>query len=166
MASTILAVPGLAATSPEFRAELSALAERHSWDVDAIAAIMSRESGFKASAKNPTPGQTATGLIQFTAATLRGLGFTGTRDDFASLTDIEQLPFVERYYARAFPTHAPSRPVDYHRATFGASSGLPLDFVLAHAGDHLYEVNAGLDTNSDGQITVSDLASALAVTMQ
>ncbi len=82
------------------------------------------------------------------------------------MTDIEQLPFVERYYARAFPTHAPSRPVDYYLATWGASSGLPLDFVLAHAGDHLYEVNAGLDTNSDGQITVSDLASALAVTMQ
>jgi hypothetical protein len=141
------------------------MVDRNGWDGDAIAALISRESGFKAGAMNPTPGQTATGLIQFTIATLRGLGWSGTREQFAALDELEQLPYVERYFRRAFPNSTPARSVDYYLATWGARAGLPLDFVLATKGEKVYEINKGLDVNGDGFIRVEDLDAALASTI-
>lgn len=161
----LLAVPGASRTTPEFRRAFAEMIERNGWDGDAIAAIISRESGFKAGAMNPQPGQTATGLIQFTIATLRGLGWQGTREQFAALDELEQLPFVERYFRRAFPSSTPARAVDYYLATWGARAGLPLDFVLATQGEKVYEINKGLDVNGDGFIRVNDLDAALASTM-
>lgn len=161
---SILAVHGLSSTTPAFRAALADMAARHGWDVDALATIMSRESGFKSAAENPLPGQTAVGLIQFTASTLTRLGWTGTRDEFAALSGEAQLPYVERYFAAAFP-HAPERPVDYYLAVLGQPPGLPLEHVLWSAGDRTYEVNKGLDLDKNGVITVSDIANAVAQTM-
>jgi peptidoglycan hydrolase-like protein with peptidoglycan-binding domain len=168
----LLAVPGASSTTPEFRAAFAEMVERNGWNGDAIAAVISHESGFKARAMNPQPGQTATGLIQFTIGTLRGLGWNGTREQFAALDELEQLPFVERYFRRAFPGGPPSRPVDYYLATWGARAGLPLSHVLASkAGSEadptgrLYTLNAGLDRNGDGFIRVEDLDVALAAVM-
>lgn len=141
------------------------MVDRTGFDGDAIAAIISRESGFKPDAKNQLPGQTAVGLIQFTTTTLRGLGFNGTRDDFAELDDVEQLEFVERYFKRAFPLALPRRQVDYYLATWGAPAGLAPEHVLATKGDKLYEVNKGLDVNVDGEIRVADLDVALSSTI-
>lgn len=165
MTYQLLAVPGASRTSSEFRRAFAEMVDRHGWDGDAIAAVISRESGFKAAAMNPQPGQTATGLIQFTIATLRGLGFPGSREQFAALDELEQLPFVERYFERAFPRSTPARSVDYYLATWGARAGLPLEHVLAAAPDKLYEINKGLDVNGDGAIRVADLDAALASTI-
>ena len=117
--------------------------------------------GLSRDQRNPLPGQTATGLIQFTIATLRNLGWTGTRDAFAELGEVAQLPYVEKYYALAFPTSPPARPVDYYVVTWGARPGLSLDHALALRGERKYDLNWTLDIDKDGAIRVSDLDVAL-----
>lgn len=152
----LLNVPGASRTSDAFRRAFSAMVDRHGWNGDGIAAVISNESGFKPDAKNPLPKQTAVGLIQFLMSTLQGLGWTGTRDEFAALSDVEQLPFVEHYYQRALGDGA-HRPVDYYLATWGAPAGLPMEHVLASEGEKTYELNKGLDRDHSGTITVADL---------
>lgn len=156
----LLNVSGAASTSPEFRQGFSDMIARHGWNGDAIAAVISNESAFQPKAKNPIPGQTAVGLLQFIESTRHALGFTGTRDEFAALKDYEQLPYVEKYYETALGD-GEHRPVDYYLATWGASAGLAMDHVLASEGDKEYSVNKSLDVNHDGQITVSDLDSVV-----
>lgn len=160
---SILAVPRLSSTSATFRARLWELADRHGWDVDSIAAVISRESGFQPAAKNPHGS--AVGLLQFIRSTLQGLGYEGDRDSFARLSAEEQLPWVERYYERAFGAGSPRRPVDYYLVTWGARAGLPENHVLATQGEEVYRVNAALDLDRDGQIKVSDLRNAVDRTM-
>ncbi len=156
----LLNVSGAARTSLEFRDAFSRMVERHDWDGDAIAAVISNESGFNPAAKNPEPGQSAVGLLQFIKSTLEMLGFHGTRDEFAALTDTQQLPFVEDYFARAVGD-GKHRPVDYYLANWGAPAGLPMDHVLASQGENSYELNKGLDKDHDGKIEVADLDSVI-----
>lgn len=180
-ARSILAVPGLAATSPLFLFDLYELAARNGWDADALAAVMSSESGFQPGAKNPKA--TASGLIQFTEATAKGLGTTTAA--IRSMSAVDQLPLVERYFKRAFAgrplidvdggaRRGPDvRPVDYYLALWGSGIGKPPEFVLARKSDpksfnggteNLYTLNAGLDRNNDDEIRVSDLADFVAQT--
>jgi Transglycosylase SLT domain len=154
--TSLLAVPGASRTSDAFRAAWGPMIDAHQWNGDAVAAVISNESGFNAAAMNPLPGSTAVGLLQFIHSTLTRLGFTGTRAEFAALADVDQLPYVEKYFAAAFGNGA-HRPVDYYLATWGAPAGLAMDHVLAQKGDSLYTSNAVLDRNGDGTITVSDL---------
>jgi len=166
---SILAVPGLAATSPLFRFELYELAARNGWDVDALAAVMSTESGFQPGAKNPKA--TASGLIQITEATAKGLGTTTAA--IRSMSAVDQLLLVERYFKRAFGGTQILRPVDYYAALWGNGVGKPLETVLARASDpksfnggteNLYTLNAGLDRNKDDEIRLQDLADFVAQT--
>lgn len=163
----ILAVPGLAETSAEFRAELRAMAERHGWDVDAIAAVMSIESRFQAGIQNPLPGQTASGLIQFTDRTARDLGVPDGAAGIRRMSAVEQLPWVEKYFVRTLGG-SKGRPVDYYLAVFQPGLvGAELSRVIAsesdartynNGQDNVYSLNRGLDTNQNGIITVEDLA--------
>jgi hypothetical protein len=157
MARSLLAVPGLAATTDGFRRGLLELANRHSWDGDALATVISLESGFRAAAKNPLPNQTAVGILQFTAATLKALGFNGSRDDFARLSAVEQLPFVERYFVNAERLGKLERPVDYYLVVLGLKPGLPDSHVIAGRDSTIYELNKSLDADNDGLIQVSDV---------
>lgn len=170
---SILAVPGLASTGPAFLFALWELAARNGWDADALAAVMSGESGFKPSIKNPLPGQTASGLIQFTESTANSLGTTTAA--IRAMGAVEQLGLVERYYKRAFGGRAVSllRPADYYAAVWGNGVGKPLDAVLAResdprtrngGADNLYSLNKGLDVNKDGEIRLQDLADHVAST--
>jgi hypothetical protein len=160
MARSLLAVPGLAETTDGFRRALLELANRHGWDADALATVISLESGFKAGAKNPLPNQTAVGILQFTAATLASLGWKGTRDEFARLSAVAQLPFVERYFVNAERSGKLERPVDFYLAVLGEKPGLALEHVL-YARDGVrpqtYELNKSLDADGDGVIEVRDL---------
>lgn len=166
----ILAVPGLEPnTSAAFRRLLWDMCERNGWDVDAIAAVISHESGFQAHARNPLEGQTATGLIQFTDSTARGLGISGgAPDGVLALSAEEQVPFIEKYFRRAFNGQsAKPRRVDYYAAVFMPSVvGKPLEHAIARADapkqinggkDNVYTLNAGMDRDRDGVIEVSDL---------
>ena len=168
---TILAVPGLAATSPAFRAGLWELADRNGWDADAIAAVIASESGFEPSVKNPLPGQTATGLLQWIDSTARKvLGLRNGVADLRAMTREQQLPLVEKFY-RASSVPPGARPVDYYLAGWGSGIGKPLDHVLARESDerkfnggrdNLYTLNRGLDADGNGEITVADIAAKVA----
>ncbi len=171
MSQTILAVPGLSNTTDAFRAALYDMAARNSWDVDAIAAVMSSESGFRASVQNPLPGQTASGLIQFTDSTARALGVPDGAAGIRRMTAEEQLPWVEKFYQRSFGSRRNLRPVDFYLAGWGSGIGQPMEHVLARKSDplrfnsgkdNLYTLNSGLDKNKNGEITVSDIAAQVA----
>ena len=160
----ILAVPGLESTTPQFRYALWSMAQRNGWDVDAIAAVMSLESGFKPDAKNPKA--TASGLIQMIDATAKSVGVPGGADGLRRLSAVEQLPYVETFYSRAFGRSLTPRPVDYYLAGWGSGVGGPMSHVLARRDDplkfnngteNLYTLNSVLDRNKDGTITVSDI---------
>lgn len=170
----ILAVPGLSKTTPAFRRLLLDIAERNGWEVDALAAVISSESGFKADARNTLPGQTATGLIQMTDATAKGLGIKGGAPaGVLELSAEQQLPYVEAYFRRAFGDRKPRR-VDYYLALWGNGVGRPAEHVLARESDprtfnsgkdNLFTLNKGLDRDKDGQIEVSDLDAAVGARM-
>lgn len=153
---SILAVPGIAKTSPEFRAALWEMADRNAWSVDSIATVMSVESAgtFSPSIKNPFGS--ATGLIQFTEGTARVLGTTTA--ELARMSNVEQLAYVEKYYRNARIT-ASARPVDYYVVLVGKSPGLGLGTQVI--SDRDYDNNKGLDADRDGVITVSDLQTVM-----
>lgn len=160
----ILAVPGLESTTPHFRYALWSMAQRNGWDVDAIAAVMSMESGFRPDAKNPKA--TASGLIQMIDATAKSVGVPGGADGLRKLSAVEQLPYVETFYGRAFGRSLTPRAVDYYLAGWGSGVGAPMSHVLARRDDplkfnggteNLYTLNSALDRNKDGTISVSDI---------
>lgn len=155
MTPSIAKVAGIARTSPAFRAGLYALADRHGWNVDAIAAVISSESGFDPAAKNPAPGQTAAGLLQWIDSTARNM-FGISSATIASMSAEAQLPFVEKWFSRQLGDGL-HRPVDFYLVGWGARAGLPDDYVLAAKGQEIYRLNAALDGDQSGQITVSDL---------
>ena len=153
---TIAKVPGITRTSPAFRAGLYELARRHGWNVDAIAAVISSESGFDAAARNSQPGQTATGLLQWIDSTSRRI-FNMPSSAIASLSAEQQLPLVEKWFKAALGGDGLFRPVDYYLVGWGARPGLSDDYVLATKGQRTYELNKALDVDSNDRITVSDL---------
>ncbi|HEX7273139.1 MAG TPA: peptidoglycan-binding protein [Casimicrobiaceae bacterium] len=148
---TILAVPGLAGTSPGFRAALWEMAAENGFDADAIATVMSSESGFDPSIRNPKG--TATGLIQFTEQTARTLG-TSTAE-LAQMSATDQLPYVAAFYRRMGITSA-ARPFDYYVVGLGQRPGLAMTQQVV--SDKNYDVNSSLDVDHDGRITVADMA--------
>lgn len=150
MNRSILAVPGLASTTPEFRAALWNMAARNGWDVDAIATVISSESRFQPAAKNPYA--TATGLIQFIESTANSLGTTTAA--LRTMSAEEQLPYVEKFYKRAGLTKD-SRGFDFYVVGTGKRPGLALGTQVV--SDEAYDINKGLDRDGDGKITVWDI---------
>ncbi len=156
----LLDVRSLSKTSPGFREELVRMAGRLSLDPSLIAAVMSRESGFNPSARNPHTQ--ATGLIQFMPATARGLGTSVEALFLMSAT--KQLEFVERYY-RPFAGRLRA-PGDYYMAVFmPAHVGDPPETILFTKPEIGYAQNAGLDLDKDGTITVGDVTRAIEQTV-
>lgn len=112
-----------------------------------VLAIMANESGLRASAYNPAGP--AYGLIQF---------FGSGNAYIANLSAEEQVPHVIAYYHG----HAPYGSVgEVYAETFlparMLARGRSPDTVLTVKGEAFYDVNAGLDYNHDGQITIGDL---------
>lgn len=169
MTDSILAVRGLDRTTDRFRRALFDMAKRNGWDADAIAAVMSSESGFIASVKNPYA--TASGLIQMIDSTAKRVGIKGGAAELRTLSAEQQIPYVENFYKLTVGSRKSVRPVDYYLAGWGTGIGQPAGFVLARQSDekkysdgtkNLYDLNSGLDRNKDGVITVEDLASLVA----
>ncbi len=133
---------------------LEDLATAHGWDVNAIAAVIKIESGGKPDAVNKTSG--ATGLIQFMPQTAKDLGTTV--EALRTMSALGQLDFVERYYERALGGVVPTDPGDYYVAVFmPAYLGRADSDVIATKGEKVYDQNAGLDANNDGELTVGDV---------
>lgn len=175
--TSLLAVPGTERLSRENVAAFLDMCDRHGWSADAIAAVISLESGWSptAGAGAWSPSRTASGLLQFIEATAKGLGVTPTSRKPAAVTSgagdgrawatwtilgmaiSQQIPLVEAYYERTLEGRSP-RLVDYYLAAYGSAHiGKPLDAVLSRAGERIYEQNRGLDLDADGVIEVADL---------
>ena len=146
-------------TTPEFRRELRAVAERLTVDPTDLAAIISFESGFNPRIRNTLSG--ATGLIQWLPSTARSL-YSLTVAQIASLSAVEQLALVEKYFAGVR-----GRNLDAHQLYMLVWNGSPADpdkvLGVSDAGGHsgaVYAQNKGLDANHDGKITAGE-ASAI-----
>lgn len=135
--------------------------------------VMMNESGAEPSALNPSGA--AAGLIQFSASTLPGLGWSAGTAAFAQLPVSAQLPFVERFYhgkgnlvseprlylATFLPALLPlqiefAEPLVTRdgRGVLGLRSGIP----NARALDaQFYADNVVLDHDKTGGISMLDL---------
>ncbi len=153
--------PGITRTTAEFRNELVALGERLDIDPNAIAAVMSIESGFKPAAKNPFAG--AVGLIQFMPFLLRAWGTTP--EAVEAMSAVEQLKLVERYYRNASYDDDPGTL--YMLTFMPAAAYLPDNYVLGAKDStetrwglsmhKIYSQNFGLDLDKDGDIEVGEV---------
>lgn len=164
--TSVLAVPGIYRVDPTFLRALAAMVDRHGWDIDGIAGVISHESGFNAAAHTPIPGQTATGLIQFIESTARQLGTT--TDALRTMSPLQQLPYVERFFQRTI-RQIPQAPESYILATYGRADlvNAPDDLAIDHATSddpaeaERYRVNSALDAGGKGWISVGDLRASL-----
>lgn len=91
----LLAVSGLERTSMPFRRRLLEVAAERGLDADALAAVMSLETGglFQ---PGLYPSSGSVGLIQFTSVSAKAIGRTLT--GLAALTAVAQLTEVGRYF--------------------------------------------------------------------
>jgi hypothetical protein len=145
----------LSSTTPEFRTRLREVSEWLGVDPTDLAAIIAFESGFNPRAVNQV--SQATGLIQWIPSTARAM-YSLTVAQIASLSAVEQLELVRRYFAGAR-----GRNLDAHGLYMLVWNGSPAsqDEVLgvSDAGGHsglVYSQNKGLDLNRDGQITAGE----------
>lgn len=145
--------------SDAFRWRVILLCRNLGWNPETHAswlmACMAFETGrtFSPSVKNP--GSSATGLIQFMAATARGLGTTTAK--LSQMTALEQLDYVERYFR---PNAHKIRSLEdmYMAILWPRAVGAPLEYILWKTGTRAYAVNRGLDRNRDGRVTKLEAA--------
>jgi hypothetical protein len=101
------------------------------------------ESGFKPDAKNPY--SSARGLIQFTDATARSLGFSDSLDLVTKYPTVaSQLPIVEKYLKQFAPFT--DKQSLYLAVFYPEYRRLPLDTRFP---DCVRAVNPGIDTVQD-----------------
>lgn len=147
-----------ARVTPEFRERVFRLCDALGWSEDQasdLMAVMAFETGRTFAAKTRNPASSATGLIQFMAATAKGMGTTTAK--LAAMTDVAQLDYVERYFR---PTAKRITTLEdlYMAVLWPAAVGKPLDTVLWSAGTPAFAVNRGLDANRNGKITKREAA--------
>jgi len=102
-------------------------------------------------------GSGAVGLIQFMPATAKAMGTT--TQALASLSNVEQLDWVEKYLKMQLGYTKMTQIADYDDLYFlvfyPAAVGKPDNYVIPLYGV-AYEQNKGIDMNKDGKITVAD----------
>jgi peptidoglycan hydrolase-like protein with peptidoglycan-binding domain len=166
---TIQGVAGNRNITPEFRREVAAMAERLGTRPEYIMAVMSFETGGTFSPAKENRSTHATGLIQFMPDTARGMlaeeGIDVTssraREIFAAMTPMEQLGYVEKYFAqRKFNDRLGSLEGTYTAVLSGRARANGDDVVFG-PGD-AYNANAPLDWNRDGQITAAEATNPVA----
>ena len=150
--------------TPAFFDAWTAMARRLGADPLDMARIAHAESGMNPRAFHP--GSNAGGLIGFMPEILRGLGWTGSPEEFRQLSATDQIPYVERYYQ-------PYRGLLRNEGLIYVANFLPSrlpraaqsddSFVVSQSGDPYYGSNRILDRNGDGRITVGDLRAHLAI---
>lgn len=155
---SILAVAGLEHTTADFRRALVAMCGRIGCNPDHIATCISFETGatFSPSIRNAQSG--AIGLIQFMGPTALALGTN--RERLAAMTPIEQLAYVERYFAmHAGRLHSLD---DCYLAIFmPVMIGRPGSTVVFNRGQVGYDQNSGFDRAKKGAITIDDIVTTV-----
>ena len=150
-----------AKVSTEFKHKIVEVAARLKLNVNFLMAAMAFESGetFSASVKNAA-GSGAVGLIQFMPSTAKLLGTT--IDALASMTAVEQLKYVEKYFE---PYTGRLQTVEdlYMAILWPAAIGKAEDYVLFDKvrTPKAYAQNKGLDHNKDGKVTKQEATSAV-----
>lgn len=142
-----------ARVSPAFRARLRELVRNLGWTdehADWLMACMAFETGETFSPSIRNPSSTATGLIQFMAATARQLGTTTTA--LAGMSAEQQLAYVEAYL-RPYANRIRSLEDLYMSILWPRGIGQALNWALWASGTQAYAVNRGLDLNRDGRVT-------------
>jgi hypothetical protein len=125
-----------------------------------LLAVMANQSGVRADAQHRT--SRATGLIQLTPMTLRGLGWATGPDAFRRLTAVEQLPYVQKYF-QPFVRHGLGSSGRLYQTLFLpgtlARGSAPDTVVCGSDGPFAdaYAANTDLDWHGRGRITVADL---------
>ncbi len=165
---TIIGVLGIDTTSYAFRNRLVEIADELGINPDYLATVISFESGqtFRPDVRNPLSG--CVGLIQFcdnaavAAAKSAGLNYgpDDAQDWLASMSAVEQLEYVKRYFKTELKGRRNPTLADTYMAVFSpAFIGKPESFVAYQEGQKSYDQNKGFDTNPrDGKITVGEIS--------
>ncbi|NZA26083.1 LysM peptidoglycan-binding domain-containing protein [Luteimonas sp. SJ-92] len=162
----IVGVRGNPNVTPDFIAGVEAMAERLGAEPEHLLAVMSFETGgsFDPAQRNMA-GSGATGLIQFMPATARGLGTTTSA--LAAMTPVQQLEYVERYFAQ-YPGQLGTLEGVYTSVLSGRATPDPAATLRTPAGREFvqgnpeYAQNSGLDFDRDGRITAGEATQAVA----
>jgi peptidoglycan hydrolase-like protein with peptidoglycan-binding domain len=143
-------------------------------DPNYMAMVISGESGFDPSIRNqwclknldPTGQRCAVGLIQFMPFVLKAWGYTP--DQVAAMSDVEQLPLVERFF-RPYASKCTSAGRTYMAAFLPAFAEKDVSYKLGVKGDQanklpgtsltlgdIYAQNP-FDKSGKGYFTVGDV---------
>lgn len=144
---------------PEFLGELHAVAGRLKTDPAWLLNVMACESLFDPDARNPLPGQTASGLLQIIEGTARRLGTTTKA--IRRMSPVDQLRLVEKYL-EPFKGRLNTLP-NVYMAVFRGSivEGDDAVVVVDSAKEpRVYALNKSLDINNDKRITKGELGLA------
>lgn len=149
---------------PDFYDAWTAMARRLGADPIDLIRVAYAETGVNPSARDPSSN--AGGLIGFMPSTLRGLGWTGTPEEFRELSAVQQIPYVEAYY-RPYKGKLHDDGLVYVAnflpAYLSAAASGGDSYVLTQRGEAFYDQNQILDRNGDGAISVGDLRRHLAI---
>lgn len=134
--------------------------------LDAALQVYAAESGLDPAASSGI----AWGIPQFTAQTLRGLGYSGDGPSFGRLSVAEQAPWIGRLLKSqvAYLGYTPQDAVDLYAVNFwplGARGHTEVIVVRDSVNARertAYQKNAGLDRAKKGTITRDDLRVSLA----
>lgn len=153
-----------ARVSPQFRNFVRQMADdfppmQANW----LMACMAFETGRTFSPSKKNPRSTATGLIQFMAATAKN-ELNTTTAALARMTAEKQLEYVWLYFRNRIRERGPiTRLSDCYMAILNPSAmGKPDDHVMWVKGSQAYAVNAGLDVDRDHEITKAEASAKVA----
>ena len=158
-------IPKSVSQDTAFTEGVTRLAKKYKMPEDYLYAVMGFETGGTFSPSIQNPKSKATGLIQFTSSTAKGLGTT--TDKLAKMTRAEQLEYVDKHFSNKNITGGSLSDL-YMSVLFPAAVGESDDFVLFGsgatrsgygAGSKAYEQNKGLDINKDGSVTKAEATS-------
>ena len=147
-----------ARVSPAFRDRVYQIVQNFGWPesrASDLMAVMAFETGRSFAPNKRNPHSTATGLIQFMAATAKYLGTSTTA--LGRLTAEGQLYYVERYLQPFAPRINDIEDL-YMAVLWPAAVGKPSDSILWRGGAPAYAVNRGLDLDKNGRITKREAA--------
>ena len=163
---SIIGVQGIEKTSPQFRRRLIEVADELGINPDYLATVISFESGFSPTVRNPYSG--CVGLIQWcrqaAVAEAASAGMSLSSDAalnwLATLSDVQQLDHVKAYFSRILKGRRGLSLLDTYLVVFSpAFIGRPADYVAYRQGEQAYEQNKGFDSARDGTITVGEIGS-------
>jgi hypothetical protein len=149
--------------SPLFREKVIRRAPEIGADPSDLMSVIAFESGRTFSPSKRNPLSTATGLIQFMAATAVELGTT--TDRLAEMTAEEQLDYVFRYFTHnGYAGRIGTLGDLYMAVLWPRAIGKPDDFVLFDSVEQAkaYAANRGVDVNKDGRVTKAEATSFVA----